>query len=121
MLVDLQYPSGFTYSVNQVNFRGHATLDNGVSATHKTTFYYQGEENQASAQLDLAGPKDTDYTVATAVASTVWAPCGEVRALNINNQVRLSNAGNPSGSGVVRQWLADGKFSQVFNFSWKNC
>ena len=37
--VDMRYPSGWSYSIVSVDYRGYASLPAGVSATQKATYY----------------------------------------------------------------------------------
>src|SRR5690606_1809372 len=121
--VNLHYPAGFQYSILGVDARGFIALDKGVTATQKTTYYFAGEQIQASTQTDFAGPVSKDYLIHDEIpfTSTVWAPCGQVQALNINSQVRIDNSKNSSGSGLVSTDSVDGKVTFVVGVNWQTC
>ena len=40
--IDLQYPSGFQYSVFNAIYRGYVQLDKLVTGVQKTTYYFSG-------------------------------------------------------------------------------
>jgi Domain of unknown function (DUF4360) len=40
--LDLRYPSGFTYSVLNTQFRGYADLAAGVTGVQSATYYFSG-------------------------------------------------------------------------------
>lgn len=46
--VRLRYPPGYQYTIYQADFRDQATLDKGVNATHKASFWFAGETPKAT-------------------------------------------------------------------------
>jgi hypothetical protein len=40
--INLQYPSGFQYSVFNADYRGYAALDPNVTGTQQSTYYFSG-------------------------------------------------------------------------------
>ena len=40
--IDLEYPSGFQYSILNTEFRGYAGLDAGITGTQQATYYFSG-------------------------------------------------------------------------------
>jgi hypothetical protein len=42
--LDLQYPSGFQYSIFATTFRGYTAMDAGVSGVQKATYYFSGRK-----------------------------------------------------------------------------
>lgn len=117
--IDLQYPSGFQYSILSTQFRGYAGLSAGVSGTQQATYYFSGSSTQASTSTSFKGPTDGDYSVSDSIpfSSTVWSPCGEALPLNINTQVRVLG----SGTGQLTQDSADGKVTFVVGVQWQKC
>jgi hypothetical protein len=47
----LKYPSGFQYSVFGADYRGYASLEEGVSGTAQSTYYFSGQQNQVGPTL----------------------------------------------------------------------
>lgn len=44
--IDLRYPGGFQYSVFSADYRGYAYLDQGVTGTQKSIYYFSGQTDQ---------------------------------------------------------------------------
>jgi len=118
--VAMNYPAGWQYSVMTSVYRGYVQMENGVSGLHKSTYYFQGEEQQFSSQASFRGPVDKDYVIADDIAMQSWSPCGESRSLNINSQVRLMTQFQGT-SGQMTQDSEDGKVKQILNFQWRRC
>ncbi|KAI8893229.1 hypothetical protein BC833DRAFT_609098 [Globomyces pollinis-pini] len=119
--VDLRYPSGFSYSIAQVDYRGYVNVPAGLTATQKSNYYFSGQQNQISAQSVFTGPYTKDYLVSDKIeiAKYVWSPCGSVARGNVNAQVRLE--GNTSLAGQITVDSIDGKVKQTFGIIWKTC
>jgi hypothetical protein len=123
--INLRYPSGFQYSIFSADYRGYAYLEEGVTGTQKSTYYFSGQTDQVfippnsfplshfpphpltqpsqtSTTTNWAGPLDSDYLLHDEADSTsvVWSPCGANGALNINSQLRLTST-DPEASGTV--------------------
>lgn len=103
LIIDLDYPSGWSYAVHSFEHRGYASLDRGVKATLQASLYFQGQASTATAKTVLTGPLDRDFVVRDSLGANaqVWSPCGAQRALNINSQIVLSNSANTRGFGLV--------------------
>lgn len=43
ILIDLNFPQGWSYSVFDVDYRGFANVESGVSGVQQSVFYFQGE------------------------------------------------------------------------------
>lgn len=120
--LDLQYPSGFQYSVFTTQFRGYAALDKGVQGTQKATYYFSGQSAQVSSATVFDGPLSTDYSVSDSVpfTSTIWSPCGQALPLNINSQVRLTSS-VASATGLLTDDSIDGHITFVVGIQWQAC
>jgi len=121
LILDLQYPQGWSYSILQTTFRGYVAIDAGVTATQEAVYYFSGEAGQATCSANFSGPDVEDYTKPGAVklSSVVWSPCGASTALNIDSSVRLTATG--SGTGQITDDSADGKIQFVVGIQWKTC
>ncbi|KAI5809203.1 secreted protein [Pyronema omphalodes] len=121
--VRLHYPGGFQYSVYSSDYRGYVQLDKGVTGTQKATYYFAGNTAQASAEFKVSGPISQDYLAhdETSFTSTVWSPCGEFAALNVNSQIRVDNSGNRKGTGLMTTDSIDGKVTFKVGVQWRQC
>ncbi|KAF2458412.1 hypothetical protein BDY21DRAFT_385436 [Lineolata rhizophorae] len=120
--VELQYPGGFQYSVFSADYRGYAAVDQGVTGTIRSTYYFSGQTAQCSTEAVFEGPMDGDYLKHDEAdnASIVWSPCGESGMLNINSQVRLTTS-DRSKSGLLTTDSLDAKFTQEIYVQWREC
>ncbi|TAQ89978.1 hypothetical protein B7494_g1726 [Chlorociboria aeruginascens] len=118
--IDLQYPSGFQYSILDTEFRGYVGIDKGVTAVQAATYYFTGSSSQASVSTTFAGPQDGDYAITDSVpfTSTIWSPCGSALPLNIDSQVRLSSTVS-TGTGEITDDSIDGKITFVVGVTWE--
>jgi hypothetical protein len=119
--LDLQYPSGFQYSILNTVFRGYADLAKGVSGTQSATYYFSGDAKQVTATSTFKGPTTGDYSTPDTIpfSSVVWSPCGAALPININSQVRLTGGGG--ASGLLTQDSLDGKITYVVGIQWQKC
>ncbi|KAH8659181.1 hypothetical protein BGZ60DRAFT_382304 [Tricladium varicosporioides] len=120
--INLQYPSGFQYSVLGTDFRGYAALDSGVTGVQSATYYFSGSSTQASTQTTFKGPFNSDYAISDKIpfTSTIWSPCGAALPLNINSQVRLTST-NVNGTGLITEDSIDGKITYIIGVQWQTC
>ncbi|KAK2760383.1 hypothetical protein FQN54_002453 [Arachnomyces sp. PD_36] len=120
--INLRYPSGFQYSIFSADYRGYAYLEEGVTGTQKSTYYFSGQLDQTSTATNWTGPYDDDFLLhdEAASTSTVWSPCGENGALNINSQLRLTTT-DPEASGQMANDSLDTSFRQVVHVKWQEC
>lgn len=120
----VKVPPGFTFGVATVDYRGYYQLDAKVTATQQSTYYFQGQVAQATARSNLVGPipgASYFYSDAFNLVSTTLAPCGANAVLNINGEVRVSNADNKQGSGYLANDSLDTSLKQTLNFRWQTC
>jgi hypothetical protein len=121
--VDLNFPSGWSFTVTQIDYRGYVSLEPGVTGLQKANYYFQGQRQSANAGTPFYGPTDKDYQVRDTVGldAEVWSPCGASRALNINSQVRLDNRRAPESRGLLTTDSIDGTFTTKFYLNWRRC
>jgi Domain of unknown function (DUF4360) len=118
-------PSGFTYAITQVDYRGYAHLESGSNGSERANYYFQGTSPTAQTIHPLVGPLDNDWqnTDKIDTALLVWSPCGELRNLNINTELRV--AGGTSDTTTTTSFISmdstDGSISTVYHFGWMTC
>jgi len=120
--VALHYPQGFQYSLLSTDYRGYVGIDKGVTATQKSTYYFSGDQAQASTETKFVGPQSKNYLIHDEIpfTSTVWAPCGQVQALNINSQILLTST-DSKAEGILTTDSVDGKVSFILGLQWQAC
>jgi len=121
--LDLHYPGGFSYSILKSQYRGFVEVDQGVTATHRATYYFAGETKQAVTSTDFRGPKTGDYLIADEIptTATIWAPCGRVASLNINTAVSINTSQNREGRGIITNDSQDHRVEFVVGVQWRRC
>lgn len=123
ILLDMNFPQGWSFSIFKVDYRGYANLDRRVTGIQKSTYYFQGQRLGPSFQTSLRGPFDNDYSRrdTLGVSALVWSPCGAQRALNINTQVRINNRRNRGGQGLMTLDSIDGQVKHIYGIRWRRC
>jgi hypothetical protein len=124
ILVDLDFPQGWSYSVFNVDYRGFASLDPRVSGVQQSAYYFQGESRTARLQTTLNGPKVSDYQIRDSLVleDLVWSPCGAQRALIINSAIRVANnSSKPDARGMLTTDSIDGEVTHIYGLQWRHC
>lgn len=65
---------------------------------------------------------DEDYLIHDEAdsTSTVWSPCGQNGAMNINSQIRLTSIDDVS-EGLLTNDSVDTSFRQIVHVRWQEC
>ncbi len=127
--VNLQIPSGWSFSLFSSDYRGFANLDPGTMGVQEIVYTFDSQAQQASfgAQV-LRGPYSGDYVfryLAPVGGGVVWSPCsGSVQTLHIQTAV-LARALTRSPGRVMNASVAldsmDGSVQQKFAVQWQRC
>lgn len=123
--VQIHVPQGFTYAVAQADYRGFAHLETGATGLQRASYYFMGDSTTVPLSHNFKGPYSDNFqtTDITEVAELVYAPCGEIRNLNINTELRVS-AGS-SDPAKTTSFMAmdstDANVSTVYHLTWKRC
>ncbi|KAH7378257.1 hypothetical protein BKA66DRAFT_532895 [Pyrenochaeta sp. MPI-SDFR-AT-0127] len=125
--LNLKYPGGFQYAVVDATYHGWARLDEGVTGSFITTYYFSQDAGRTSTTrmtatgggaLALGQVYTKQDTIET--TATVWSPCGTTGILNINNRIALT-AKNSSQAGELSNDDATVAFTQQLHVAWKKC
>jgi len=118
-------PSGFTYAINKVDYRGFASLEAGSSAIQRANYYFQGQTQTAYISHPFTGPLGDDWQTSdeVPVAALVWAPCGALRNLNINTELRVAagTSNTATTTSFITMDSTDGAINTIYHFQWANC
>jgi len=123
--LDVHVPQGFTYAISKVDYRGFASLAAGASAIERANYYFQGQSQTVYSSHTFNGPLGDDWqtTDEVQIAALVWAPCGALRNLNINTELRAM-AGT-SNTATTNSFIAmdstDGAIDTTYHFAWATC
>ncbi|WP_049579616.1 DUF4360 domain-containing protein [Streptomyces sp. SBT349] len=118
-------PSGFTYAIASVDYRGFAHLEDGATGLQKAQYYFQGSSQTASETYDFDGPYSDNWHTSddTEVAELVYAPCGEQRNFNINTELRVgAGESDPRRStSFMAMDSTDSAVSTTYHMTWLRC
>lgn len=118
-------PQGFTYAIQETDYRGFAHLEKGASATERANYYFQGDAQTTPISHALNGAFDDDWqnTDLNDVAQLVYLPCGETRNFNINTELRVSaGTSDPTKTtSFISMDSTDGSITTTYHFAWKQC
>ncbi|MBH1938222.1 DUF4360 domain-containing protein [Streptomyces sp. AV19] len=123
--LNVHVPQGFTYAVARADYRGFAHLEKGASGLERANYYFQGMQQTAFVNHSFTGPLNDNWQASdsTDIDALVYAPCGAMRFLNINTELRV-DAGT-SDTTKTTSFLAmdstDGNISTLYRFAWKEC
>lgn len=118
-------PQGFTYAISKVDYRGFASLMAGATAIQRANYYFQGQSQTAFVSHPFTGPLGDDWQTSDEVpiAAMVWSPCGALRNLNINTELRVqAGTSNPATTtSFISMDSTDGAINTVYHFQWAFC
>jgi hypothetical protein len=61
--IDLDFPSGWSYTIFTVDYRGYVALERGVKGTQQSSYYFQGQGRTATLKTIMNGPIDQNYQI----------------------------------------------------------
>jgi len=121
----ISVPQGFTYAISEADYRGFASLAAGATGLEKANYYFQGTSPTTSVSHSFSGPMGDDWqaTDSTDVAALVFAPCGEVRNLNVNTELRVyaGSSDRTKTTSFMAMDSVDGSVATVYHLAWKEC
>ncbi|WP_371615383.1 DUF4360 domain-containing protein [Streptomyces sp. NBC_00454] len=117
-------PQGYTYAIARADYRGFASLQRGAFGQQRAGYYFQGAGQTARTVHQFNGAYADNWQASdeTAYQDLVFAPCGEVRNLNVNTELRVfAGSSNPQALSFMSMDSTDGSVSTVYHFEWKEC
>ena len=115
-------PQGFTFAITKVDYRGYGLLQRGASASQRANYYFQGMTQSTFTSHPVVAPLDDNWIASdeVPVAAVVWHPCGELRNLNINTELRVAK-GTSTEASFLTMDSTDGSISTTYHFAWRQC
>jgi hypothetical protein len=126
ILLDLDYPAGWQYTLGSIDYSGHLVLEDGVEATAASAFYFQGSGDTARADKTFVGPLDADYHevvdfAAETEGQVIWSPCEATRAINVNVQVRVNSLTARDRNGLITFATDPETQGSLLALKWRRC
>jgi hypothetical protein len=115
-------PQGFTFAITKVDYRGYGLLQRGATATQRANYYFQGMTQSTYTTHPIVAPLDDNWFASdeVPVAAVVWHPCGELRNLNINTELRVAK-GTSTDASFLTMDSTDGSIATTYHFAWSRC
>jgi hypothetical protein len=119
----IHIPQGFTFAIARADYWGRAHLEADATALERTNYYFQGSSDNNYADHVFSGPLHGGWraTDITATADLVFAPCGVVRSLNINTELRVDAGASSARTSYISMRASDGEVYTITQFQWKQC
>lgn len=124
VLLDLDYPEGWQYTVQAIGFGGHAYLAEGTTGVAEAAYYFQGQEATPRVETPLTGPLDEAFVGGSDLSddAQVWSLCDVKRALNVNVAVRILDAASGAEGRVdFGSGGEDGNGGVSLSLKWRRC
>lgn len=124
ILINFQFPQGWSYSVARMDYRGYYNISAGARGSQTALYYFQGNLQQARLNTVFQGPTEGDYTISDTLGinNLVWSPCGSLSGLNINTSL-IAQVGhnNRNGYATLTTDSADGSIQTTYALQWQKC
>jgi len=125
--LNLKYPGGFQYAVVDATYHGWARLDQGVTGTFVTSYFFSQDAGKTSTTRMTANgggalTAGQVYTKSDSIETTavIWSPCGGNGILNINNRISLTSS-DSKAAGELSNDDATVAFTQQVHVAWRPC
>jgi hypothetical protein len=123
LVLQMDFPAGFSYALVDLTYRGYADLEWGINASQTSTYFFQGfrRDDQHSFKTNVYGPFMGDYDRTDSLELLAWSPCDTKRGLNIVTSVQLDNKRNKSGAGLITLDSIDSQVVEQYGVRWRRC
>ena len=125
LILHVHVPQGFTFAIAEADYRGFASLQPGASALERANYYFQGQPQTVYAQHTIPGGTENDWEKVdqVGIASLEFAPCGAVRYLNINTELRVNGgtSNTATTTSLITMDSSDVGISTIYHFAWRTC
>ena len=120
----LNIPSGWQYSLVELDYRGYLALDPRVEARQTSEYYFQGQRGPSFSSV-WTGPEDRDFDFTDIIGIEThnwsWSPCYEQRHLTLKTSMVLNNRRNRQGYGLISTDSIDAEISHIYAIVWQRC
>ncbi|GBG71804.1 hypothetical protein CBR_g9213 [Chara braunii] len=122
--VDLVYPTGFSYAVATVTYRGYAQLEKGVVGTLAASYYFSGVPGTVKTLRKLPSPINDNFEYTDKFVTLAYTPCDlkAPRNLNLKSEIRVTPSKSSSkAAGLITVDSKDLSLKQIFSLTWEKC
>ncbi|KAL2264200.1 hypothetical protein VTK26DRAFT_476 [Humicola hyalothermophila] len=120
--INLQFPSGYQFSVIETRFTGYASLAEGQTGTCRAGYTFAGDSSQEVVfQKNIIAPYEDNYNMIAGVGIESFSACGASTAiLNVNSEIRITPISTPH-PGTMTVDAFDGSLHLIFSTNWRLC
>lgn len=124
LTVRVRVPSGVTYAISQVDYRGFAELATGASAFQRASHQFQGDPPSGYVDHRFTGPLSDVWQATDRVdgSALIYAPCGKERKITIDTELSVEpGTSEPDAHSVFGMDSTDGSVASTYHFAWRTC
>jgi len=114
-------PSGWTFGIAGVQYRGFANLDTGAQGTLQADYYYAGVPGTYPQNHSIAGPVSNDYEFDDTSPVVTFAPCHFNATVNVDTSLRVSQGTDPTFFNELTMDSTDVGIATIFHLSFQHC
>jgi hypothetical protein len=120
--INLQFPSGYQFSIIESRFQGYASLPSDQTGTCRAAYTFSGDSSQEVVfQKDIRGTYEDNFELIAGVGVQSWSKCGGSTAiLNVNSEIRITPVNSPK-KGTMTVDSFDGSLHVKFQANWRRC
>lgn len=114
-------PSGWTFGIAGVQYRGFANLGTGAQGTLEADYYYAGIPGTFSQDHPLYGPMSNDYEFDDEAHVVTFAPCHFNATVNVDTSLRVYPGTDPTFFNEITMDSTDVGIATIFHLSFRHC
>lgn len=119
VLLNIKYPSGWSFTVLDVETDGYAEIQDGVTGQIKISYRYRNTNRGRSKTRKQRGYWEGEYKFNDKFAHPVYSECGKVYPLNLKTEIKLTGSGH--GDSIMTVDQQSGLLTQLYGIRWKRC
>ena len=119
--VSVGVPSGWTFGISEVDYRGYAHLGKGAHGTLVASYYYAGLPATYRQQHPIYGAMDNDYEFTDRAVTMAYSPCQTSVGLNVNTEVRVYRGSDPSYANEITIDSTDFGTATIYHLGFHRC
>jgi hypothetical protein len=119
--VGVGVPSGWTYGIFEVDYRGFAYMDKDARGSLSASYYFAGLAKTYQQLHPLFGPQSGDYEFTDQAKVVGWAPCHFNATLNVNTDVRVFAGSSKTFVNELTMDSSDVSLSTIYHLGFKRC
>ena len=126
LVLELDVPRGYQFSIERLNTTGYVDLDPKTVARLAVRYKFRGANREMNLQKKYVGPLTQDFVVTDGLIDEskqlVWSKCGKAHELTITTELHAKAKGeNNQGYAAIGVDLQDGLLIQTLALKARKC